>query len=231
MGWLDKILCSPAYAAVYRDPDDWPRDESGGGSWWFSIDDIAILLFFALSIQILYFLFTRPLQKAEDTSALWAVVITIALIVILPHDVRVTVGWVELAIIIVCKSPWVSNFAKRAADEEYRKIPVVVEHGGRSYFKDDDNYPIWDCGSGCISVAIRDSVKFVRETDHFKEFTFVDVPVYHANADSKLDMGRKRTITVSFYKDEKRFHVDSPVSFSVTSPASIRVLTEFYYIA
>ncbi|MDD6697957.1 MAG: hypothetical protein PUE51_06380 [Veillonellaceae bacterium] len=104
MEWFDKILCSTASAAVYRDPDDWPRD-GGSGGFNFGIDDVACIIFFVMSIKILYFIFTHPMQKDEETSAILSVVLTIALVVILPHEVLVTAGWIELLLVETCKDP------------------------------------------------------------------------------------------------------------------------------
>ena len=103
MGWMDRILYSTASAAVYRDPDDWPRD--GGGSWDIGIDDVACVIFFVMSIKILHFIFTHPFQKPMDTSMALSFGITIALLVILPHEVLVDAGWVELLFVSTCKDP------------------------------------------------------------------------------------------------------------------------------
>lgn len=105
MEWVHRMFFSTAYAAVYRDPDDWPRDDEGSTLENFGIDDVACILFFALSIRILYFIFTQPLQKTENTSAVLAVVFAIALLIVLPHEVLVTAGWIELLFVSTCKDP------------------------------------------------------------------------------------------------------------------------------
>lgn len=104
MGWLDKILCSTASAAVYRDPDDWPRDGGSGGRG-FGIDVVACIIFFVMSIKILYFIFTHPMQKDQETSMIASFILAIVLVVILPHEVLVTAGWIELLLVETCEAP------------------------------------------------------------------------------------------------------------------------------
>lgn len=103
MGWMDKFFYSSACAAVYRDPDDWPRESSS--SFNFGLDSLATLVFFAMSVRILYFIFTCPLQKEEGTSAFWAVAITIVLCAILPHEVIITASWITFLLVFTCKEP------------------------------------------------------------------------------------------------------------------------------